>query len=554
VKLHPRRIVSASLLVTLVGPLARAQGGGLPPPPPPPPGNPITASKVLLGKAIFWDEQLSTNGTVACGTCHVASRGGADLRSSASDPGSRLPGPDGILGTADDVIGSGGISRQDANGTYVLDATRRLLPQITGRNAPSYVNAAYAPLLFWDGRATGTFTDPTTGAVVLQNGAALESQAANPPVSDVEMAHVGRSWTDVAAKLAASTPLRLAPSLSPDLESWLGGRSYPDLFLEAFGTSDVTPSRILLAIGSYERTQFSNQAPIDDFLNGNPNALTPLEQQGRQIFNGVGACNTCHAGALFSDNQFHYIGVRPQNDDLGRSVVTNDPGDRGAFRTPSLRNVELRGAHFHNGGMATIEDVVAFYDRGGDFGAPNKPPQIRPLGLTPQQQQALAAFLRRPLTDPRVAAETAPFDHPTLFAASARVAAHFGTGTAGTGSFVPELIALEPAASGSAKMSVAVDRALSGRAAALVVGPQSSPAGTPFHGCTLYVPIGAGTSLKRIHALSGSGPGEGYGTIRWTIPADASAIGTTWYAQWIVLDNAPGRRFSASDAVSWTIF
>ncbi|HEV8112667.1 MAG TPA: cytochrome c peroxidase [Planctomycetota bacterium] len=548
------RSVLAASLVCALAPALRAQGGGLPPPPPPPPGNPITPSKVLLGKALFWDEQLSSNGTVSCATCHVPARGGADPRSNAANARSHAPGPDGILGTLDDVIASNGISRQDSVGSYILDATDRLLPQVTGRNAPAVVNAAYAPLLFWDGRATGTFRDPVSGAVVLQNGAALESQAAAPPVSDVEMAHVGRSWTEVAALVEQATPLRLAPSISPDLQGFVVGRTYPQLFQDAFGTADVTPARILMAIATYERTQFSNQAPIDAFLNGNQNALTPQEQQGRQIFNGIGSCNVCHAGALFSDNQFHYIGVRPQNDDLGRSVVTNNANDRGAFRTPSLRNVELRGAYFHNGGKATLEDVVDFYNRGGDFDAPNKPPAIHPLNLNAGQRAALLAFLRRPMTDPRVAAEAPPFDHPTLYAVSPRVPAHFGSGTAGTGGFTPELVALEPPVLGNDRMAIGIDRALSGKSAVLVVGPQASIAGTPFQGARLFVALKPGVATRRIQTLKGGGAGDGWGSVTWVLPTDPARIGSTWYAQWLVLDGAAGRRFAASDAVEWTIF
>src|SRR4029079_11777880 len=112
----------------------------------------------------------------------------------------------------------------------------------------------------------------------------------------------------------------------------------------------------------------------------------------------------------FTNDTFQYIGVRPQADDLGRFNVTNNPGDRGRMKVPSLRNVELRAPYFHNGEMATLEEVVDFYDRGGDFDAPNKNPAIAPIGLSSTQKAALVAFLRRPLTDPRITAGTAPFD------------------------------------------------------------------------------------------------------------------------------------------------
>jgi cytochrome c peroxidase len=557
-----RPLCSSLLALSLLASLAAApapQGPPpppptLPPPPPPPAGNPITQSKVLLGKALFWDEQLSSSRTMACGSCHVAARGGSDPRSSPGAPGNRNPGFDHLFGTPDDVIGSPGVSRQLAGGDYELDASFRLQPQVTPRKAPSFINTAYFPLLFWDGRATGTFTDPLTGAVVFPGGAALESQSAAPPVSDVEMAHLGRDWNDVAQRVAQSEPLRLAPTLSPDLQTWLAGRNYLQLFQEAFGSPVVTPVRIAMAIATYERTLISNQAPIDSFLAGNNGALTALEQQGRNLFNGVGSCNVCHAGPLFTNNQFFYTGVRPQNEDLGRFNVTGQNQDRGSFRTPSLRNLELRAPFFHNGAMATIEDVVEFYNRGGDFGAPNKSPLIHPLNLNQGQKDALVAFLERPMTDLRVAQESAPFDHPTLYAPSNLVPSHFGVPTAGSGGFAPVMIALEPPVVGNPRMTIAIDRGLGGRPAVLAIDPVGVPGGTPFQGTTLYLGLSSSLIAHRVPALHGSGAGEGWESWTVTIPNDEALIGTTLYAQWFVFDSAPGRRFATSDAVQWTHF
>src|SRR5204863_528000 len=96
--------------------------------------------------------------------------------------------------------------------------------------------------LFWDGRATGTFSDPIGGAVVLQNGAALESQVLGPPVSSTEMANANRTWVDVASRIANSRPLALSPSVPAGLRDWINGRSYAELFQEAFGGTDVTPA------------------------------------------------------------------------------------------------------------------------------------------------------------------------------------------------------------------------------------------------------------------------------------------------------------------------
>ena len=155
----------------------------------------------------------------------------------------------------------------------------------------------------------------------------------------------------------------------------------------------MTPVRIAEAIATFERTLYSDQTPFDLSVQ----QITPLgaaETRGQGIFNTRG-CNVCHAGSLFSDNAFHNIGVRPQTEDTGRFQVTGNTNNIGEFRTPSLRNVGLRGPYFHNGRLAALEDVVAFYNRGGDFDAPNiNHNLIRPLGLSPQQQSDLVAPMR----------------------------------------------------------------------------------------------------------------------------------------------------------------
>lgn len=546
-------ILACALALALHAVPARAQGGppGPLPPPPFPPGNPITTAKVNLGKTLFWDEQMSSTGTSACASCHVFERGGSDPRTSSA---TRTPGPNGIGGDADDVFGSPGVPRTLASGAYELSSAFRLGVQVTGRKAPSVINSAYVPAVFWDGRASTTFRDPETNAVVLANGATLESQVLEPPVSDVEMAHVGADWGDVAARIAASAPLRLAPTIPAQISAWIAGRSYPELFQEAFGTPDVTGTRIALAIATYERALVSNQAPFDQLLAGNPQALTPQENQGFQVFNGPGRCNVCHAGPRLTNDTFRYIGVRPQNDDLGRFLVTNQAGDRGRMKVPSLRNVELRAPYFHTGRFATLEEVVDFYNRGGDFDAPNKDPNIQPLGLSPQQRANLLAFLRRPLTDPRVANATAPFDHPTLNQASARVPQAFGAGTAGTGGFVPRIVAVEPPYVGNPNFTVAVDGANAGRGAILAFCDTHVPGGSLYFGMRTYLDFGSPLTVRRLGPLQGAGPGQGFGSGSIAIPNDPLLIGRQFFAQVYVLDLTPGVRFAATEAVTMTRF
>ena len=524
------------------------QQGPVPPLEPPlnnPPANPVTATKATLGKTLFWDEQLSSTRTVSCGTCHSAGKGGSDSRTIVNNLRSSNPGFDTIYGTPDDVFGSPGVPLNNADGTYSFSPNYGLREQVTGRKSNSFINAVYAPLLFWDGRAAGAFRDPLTNAIIINNGGALESQAAGPPVNGEEMGHGGINWQDVANGIAAAKPLALSPSVPAALDDWIGGRGYPELFQEAFGTPEVTPARIIMAIATYERTLYSDRTPFDLAVAG----ITPLtqqEQRGRNVFN-QNQCNVCHAGNLFTDNSFRYIGLRPQNEDRGRFEITGNPQDLGAFRTPSLRNVELRAPFMHNGRFQTLEEVIEFYNRGGDFpNAPNFPGNlIRPRNLSPQQKADLAAFLRRPLTDQRVAQETAQFDRPALYSDSNRVPQIIGSGTNGSGGQIPQAMAIEPPFAGNPSFTVAVTNALGGAQAVLVI--DSNEPGINA--------VPASGSLARISTnLSGSGVGSGYGSVSLAIPNNPSIIGQTFYGRWYITDAGAANGFAVSQAFRFTVF
>ena len=529
---------------------ARANGatifGPVPPlnPPPAPPGNPVTAAKAFLGKTLFWDEQLSSTRTVACGSCHFATNGGSDPRSSNAAR-STNPGADGVFNTADDVFASPGVPSNNLNGTYNWSTTYGFAEQVTGRKSRSYIEAAYSNLLFWDGRATGTFTDPISGAVVLQNGAALESQVLGPPVSATEMAHTVRDWNDVASRISIAQPLVLSPSVPSGLKDWIGGRSYPELFLEVFGSSEVTPARIALAIATFERTVYSDRTPFDAAVSQIV-PLNPAETRGQGVFN-QSRCNTCHAGTLFTDNAFHNIGLRPQTEDTGRGGITGNVNEIGEFRTASLRNVSLRGPYFHNGSKATLTDVVEFYNRGGDFDAPNiNHNLIRPLNLTAQQKLDLIAFLSRPLTDPRVASASAPFDRPTLYSESNRVPQIVGTGTAGSGGNIPQVAAIEPPLLGNPNFTVGVSRAL-GQAQAVLVINSSDPGAGPS--------IPATGSFTRVSVqLAGSGAGQGFGSVSLPIPNDVALLGSTFFGRWYISDPGAAGGVAVTPAFRMTMF
>lgn len=525
------------------------------PPPPPPVGNASSNAKIALGRLLFWDEQLSSTKTMACATCHIPERGGSDPRSVFAALGNVHPGFDSLFGTPDDIHGSPGVVRNIANGNFSTSAMFGLRPQVTGRKAPSSVNAAYAPTLFWDGRAGGVFVDPVTNNVVLNGGAALESQAVAPLVDSGEMGHVGRTWGDVSARIASVAPLALAGNVPASWTAFINGRGYPAIFQEVFGTPDINAPRIAMAIATYERTLFSNQAPIDAFFGGNQNALTQLELQGQAVFTSQQAsCAVCHAGNLFTNQTFRYIGVRPQNEDVGRFAVTNNAADIGRMRVPSLRNVELRGPYFHTGKFMTLEEVVDFYNRGGDFNGPNKDPLIRPLNLTQQQRDALVAFLKSPMTDPRVVAASGPFEHPTLYGGSPRLPSLFGAPTAGSGGFVPRMVALSPALVGNDRFTLGVEGGLGGGFSGLVLDIVPNNVGTPFGDATAYLGFSPGVRFRRVGPLNGVGAGQGWASTVISIANDPALVGTPLYGQWFVRDPGSGGRFSASSAFAVTHF
>ncbi len=527
----------------------RANGtpnGPVPPLEPPlaPAGNPVTATKTALGKVLFWDEQLSSTRTVSCGTCHISGASGSDPRSIVTDPASTNPGPDGIYGNGDDIIGSPGVPLSDANGIYQWTISKGIQRQVTGRRSMPTINAAYPQQLFWDGRATQIFRDPITNVIVLNGNAALESQAAGPPVSDSEMSHVGRDWGTIAQQMSGVKPLALSPGIPAALETWIGGRSYPELFQEAFGTPEVSPARIAMAIATYERTLFSDRTPIDLFTGG-ANVLTQAEQRGRQVFNTT-TCNLCHGGPRQTNDAFIYTGVRPQNEDLGRFVVTGSPGDRGSMKVPSLRNVELHAPYMRNGRFATLEDVVEFYNRGGDFTAPNKAPAMQPLNLTTQQKADLVAFMKRPLTDARVAGESGPFSRPVLYTESNRVPVISGSGRPGSGGNVPQVMAIEPPLVGNPSFTVAVSNSIANASAVLVVDSVDPGVGNS---------IPASGSFARVATtLSNTGNGGGYGSVSLAIPDNPALVGQTFFGRWYITDAAATNGFSVSQVFQFTVF
>jgi len=380
------------------------------PPVPVPAENPITEAKRVLGKILFFEEQLSFDNSVACGTCHRFEAGSADARIG------RNPGHDTIFFTADDVLGSMGVRRADASGEYQLDPIYGDAAQVTSRTTPGFLGTLWAPELFWDGRAAREFVDPEGGGVLIPIGGALENQALAPILNSVEMTHEAASWGEVETKLAGVAPLALATNLPSDVAAAIAADpSYPALFTAAFGDPSITAARIAFAIATYERTLVPDQAPWDRFIAGDNGAMTQRQVNGWNAFR-AGPCAACHTPPIFSDQTFRNVGLRPVVEDVGRQAVTGQNGDRGRFKVPSLRNVGLRPRLMHNGTIVSTADAFNFYTNPQRQFPDNQDPIIQGgLPLPPPNVLiAILDFLDNGLTDPRVATQSFPFDRPLL--------------------------------------------------------------------------------------------------------------------------------------------
>jgi cytochrome c peroxidase len=229
--------------------------------------------------------------------------------------------------------------------------------QMGGRRSPPVSNAAYIPLQFWDGRSPS-----------------LEDQAKGPIQNPIEMGNTHQEMIRTVADIPG----------------------YVEAFKRVFGTGPLTVQQVADAIAAFERTVVTTDSKFDRYARGDHAALTKLEKQGLEVFNGKGHCTACHWGPNFTDGRFHNLGVPakdPKNPDLGRYVVTKNPADMGAFKTPTMRDVSLRAPYLHDGSEKTLESLIDFYDRGGGSD-PNLDPLMVPLGLSKLEKKALIAFIR----------------------------------------------------------------------------------------------------------------------------------------------------------------
>jgi cytochrome c peroxidase len=259
------------------------------------------------------------------------------------------------------------------------------------RNAPTVLNVAWQQTLFHDGRETS-----------------LATQAWMPLLHPDEMAN---------------------PSIGHVLQRIRALDDYRGRFERAFDGTGPTMDTLGAAIAAYEATLVAGNSRFDRWRYGKEAAaLSDAEQQGYRLFAGKGRCTACHLigeqHALFSDGAFHVTGagqapaggrsfrvplapgvqavvteaeLAPYSPtpapDLGRFEITLDPADRHAFKTPSLRNVARTAPYMHDGALASLEEVLDFYDRGGGD-VVGRSERLAPLGLTAQEKRTLVAFLR----------------------------------------------------------------------------------------------------------------------------------------------------------------
>jgi cytochrome c peroxidase len=321
-----------------------------------PKDNPLIAERVALGEKLFHEPALSKDNTISCASCHDVKHAFAEPRRYSIGVGDRV-------------------------GT---------------RNAMPLFNLAWKSSFFWDGRAPS-----------------LRVQALLPIQDHAEM---DESLTNVVAKLRSSrgqeaqTTYEKSPSLltsAPTNET-----DYPALFNAAYGSPEITPEKIGLALENYLLTLTSFDSKFDRAQRGEA-ALSTEEQRGLELFmteydprrEQFGAdCFHCHGGPLFQSQTFANNGSDGALEDIGREKVTGKAADRGKFAVPSLRNIVLTAPYMHDGRFRSLEDVVEHYSTGIPRVATLDPNLAKhPDGGVPlnaADKRALVAFLKT-LTDPQ---------------------------------------------------------------------------------------------------------------------------------------------------------
>jgi cytochrome c peroxidase len=526
--------------------------------------------RIQLGKALFWDEQLSTSNTMACATCHMPEAGGVDPRAPGMTNNTFLQPILGSFGVVPQAQPGGPLTPIDYG--FIAPPSVQETRGVTPIHVPTMIGAYMFNMQFWDMRAGPVFNF-LGGAPLFPNWSSLENQAVGPPTSDIEMGHQNVMWgtNDIEGKLNLEAPLALVnpftiPASIP--AAWMG-MTYQAVFDAVFAPSaipaiaapvGVTRERIAMALAAYMRTLIPDQAPIDT------NTMTAQELLGFDVFVASG-CTSCHSVSvvpvmvnrgpgpigtlanpwdnLFSDGNRHDIFIT----NLARSV--------GPVKTPTLRNIGLQTRFFHDGRgrvvggvpLNTIPDIVDFYDLDQDpmNGGPGGRFELTSLlvpgqaNLTPMERAAVIAFFSNALTDPRAAAGLPPFDHPVLYSQANPFGANMtkpATASA-PGGWQPLMICDVPPlvekVGGPNWWKIGVGSNGAGAGTAPIIPPGSAARLYLGNSDALLGPF----YLTMPALIAGGGTtAQGFATAQVGVMLTPAMIGVTSYLQWIVMDPA----------------
>lgn len=266
-------------------------------------------AKVELGRTLFWDPILSGNKDVACATCHLPNRGYSDNLELSIGVG-------GIGQGEQRIVGHVGFNKRNAQ--TILNTV------FNGINEDGVFDPTQAPM-FWDNRILS-----------------LEGQAISPIKSDAEMRGNAFSEEEI---------------LTVVTERLNENNEYCELFQQAYGTDTITTALLANALATFQRTLVANNSPFDRWMRGDANAMTDNQLIGMREFTRSN-CIACHSGPMFSDYKVHILGVAEN-----AKLDTPDEGDGNfAFRTPTLRNLNLTAPYMHNGSVSSLRAAVKFYD------------------------------------------------------------------------------------------------------------------------------------------------------------------------------------------------